>query len=551
QKNATSSNYEQIQKITASDGASYDYFGGGVSISGDYAIVGARGDDDKGSQSGSAYFFERTVVVPYSEQKITASDGISYDYFGGGVSISGDYAIVGAYNDVNGSVYIFQKNATGQYEELNKIVPSDGASHDFFGYSVSISGDYAIVGAYLDDDKGSQSGSAYIFKKNATGQFEEVNKIVASDGAAGDFFGLYVAIDGDYAIVGALLSSSSTGAAYIFKKNATGQYEELNKITASDGASGDFFGYSVSISGDYAIVGAYQDDDDGLSSGSAYIFQKNATGQYEELNKITASDGAADDFFGYSVSISGDYAIVGALLSSSSTGAAYIFKKNATGQYEEVNKITASDGAADDFFGFSVEMDGDYAIVSAYGCGSAYIFKKNATGQFEEQNKIIPSDGATNKMFGYIVSISGDYAIAGAERDSDKGTYSGAAYIYYIRETTPTANKFAIKNSAGNNIASIDDAGNMFLAQSVYDGQSSLNPPANSFVVKDNSGAVIAYVNTVGELYLKGTVYILEVSGRTSTNLEFRDSSNDLVGFFDNQGNLRLKGRLYVDYTSP
>jgi len=265
------------QKITASDGASDDYFGYSVSISGDTAIVGAYGNDDKGSYSGSAYVFVRSGTTWTEQQKLTASDGAAYDIFGESVSISGDTAIVGARHDddkgsSSGSAYVFVRSGT-TWTEQQKLTASDGASSDWFGWSVSISGDTAIVGAYLDDDKGSASGSAYVFVRSGT-TWTEQQKLTASDGASSDYFGRSVSISGDTAIVGAYQDDdkgSASGSAYVFLRSGT-TWTEQQKLTASDGGSVDHFGYSVSISGDTAIVGAYRDDDKGSYSGSAYVF---------------------------------------------------------------------------------------------------------------------------------------------------------------------------------------------------------------------------------------------------------------------------------------
>jgi hypothetical protein len=270
-------------KLNASDGAADDYFGRSVSISGDYAIVGAHGNADSGSNSGSAYIFKRNGISWGEQAKITASDGAASDYFGYSTAISGDYAIVGAHLDddrgiSSGSAYIFKRNGTSWIQQA-KINASDGAANDHFSQSsVSISGDYAIVGAYLDDDRGSASGSAYIFKRNGTSWIQQA-KINASDGATYDYFGISASVSGDYAIVGAYGSDDSggnSGSAYIFKRNGTSWSQHV-KINVSDGAAGDHFGYSASISGDYAIVGAYLDDDRGSNSGSEYIFKRNGT----------------------------------------------------------------------------------------------------------------------------------------------------------------------------------------------------------------------------------------------------------------------------------
>ena len=375
-------------KLTASDGAYGDCFGYSVSISGDYAIVGAYNDDDNGDKSGSAYIFKRSETSWSEQAKLVASDGQGSDYFGYSVSISGDYAIVGAaYDDDNGdnsgSAYIFKRDGAS-WSEQAKLVASDGAAEDYFGWSVSISGDYAIVGAFRDDDNGDDSGSAYIFKRDG-GNWSEEAKLAASDGAAGDLFGDSVSISGDYAIVGAYRddeNGDNSGSAYIFAPNEVdpNNWDQVAKLTASDGADSDEFGYSVSIGGDYALVGAPLDDDNGLGSGSAYIFKREGT-SWTQQAKLVASDGASEDYFGISVSISGDYAIVGASYDDYN-GSAYIFRREGTSWYEQM-KLTASDGAYDDCFGYSVSISGDKTIVGAYGdddngasSGSAYVYTK-------------------------------------------------------------------------------------------------------------------------------------------------------------------------------
>jgi esterase/lipase superfamily enzyme len=362
-------------KIVASDGAANDQFGNSVAISGNYAIVGAYADDDKGSASGSAYIFN--VNTGAELHHLLASDGAADDWFGHSVAISGNYAIVGAPNDDDnlsnsGSAYIFNVQ-TGA--ELHKLTASDGAGGDYFGYSVAMSGNYAIVGAYADDDNGSASGSAYIYNVQ-TGA--ELHKLTANDGAMNDYFGRSVAISGNYAIVGAFLdddNGSASGSAYIYNVT-TGA--ELHKLVASDGAASDQLGESVGIDGNYAIVGAIYDDDNGSSSGSAYIYNVQ-TGA--ELHKLTASDAAESDYFGYYVAISGNYAIVGAKYdddNGTNSGSAYIFNVT-TGA--ELCKLTANDAGGADEFGRSVAISGNYAIVGANkdddngsASGSAYIF---------------------------------------------------------------------------------------------------------------------------------------------------------------------------------
>jgi len=376
-------------KLTASDGAGGDSFGRAVAISGNRCVVGSFDDDDKGADSGSAYIYEWNGTNWTQQAKLTASDGAAGDYFGYAVSISGNRCIVGAYGDDDrgsnsGSAYIYDWNGTNWMQQP-KLTASDGTGSDYFGYVVSISGDRCIVGAYGDDDMGSSSGSAYIYKWNGTSWAQQA-KLTASDGAGGDSFGRAVAISGDRCVAGASGDDdmgSNSGSAYIFLWNGTNWIQQT-KLTATDGASGDSFGWALSISGDRCIIGASGDDDMGTDSGSAYIYEWNGA-NWTQQAKLTASDGTAGDSFGYVVSISGDRCVAGAY--------------------------------GDDDMGLN--------------SGSAYIYKRNGTN-WAQQAKLTASDGAGSDSFGSAVSISSDRCIVGAYLDDDMGTDSGSAYIYEL-----------------------------------------------------------------------------------------------------------------------
>jgi hypothetical protein len=372
------------QKLTASDADAHDYFGYSVSISGDTAVVGAWGNNGAG---GSAYIVHYDGTAWVEQQKLTASDAETGDQFGHSVSISGDMAIVGAaVNDDDGtnsgSAYIFHYDG-GQWVEQQKLTASDAASNDLFGWSVSISGDTAIVGAPYNDDAGSNSGSAYIFHYDGS-QWVEQQKLTASDASYYNEFGYSVSISGDTAIVGAYKNGKAgpnSGSAYIFSYDGN-QWGEQQQLTASDAGYYDEFGISVSISGDTAIVGAYKNDDDGTDSGSAYIFSYDDS-QWVEQQKLTASDAASEDFFGWSVSISGAAAIIGAYQNDDAgdmSGSAYIFHRDGS-TWGEQRKFTAPDADSGDGFGYSVSISGDAAIVGACGnddagpeSGSVYLF---------------------------------------------------------------------------------------------------------------------------------------------------------------------------------
>ncbi|SPD74472.1 exported hypothetical protein [uncultured Desulfobacterium sp.] len=357
----------------ARDASANDHFGYSVSIDGDYAIVGAEGDDDGGYDAGSAYIFLRDGAVWAEQTQLLASDSAGSDDFGISVSISGDYAIVGASGDddggsLSGSAYIFKREGL-IWAQQAKLTGSDAAAGDLFGNSVSINGDYAIIGAYSNDDGGADSGSAYIFKREGSIWLEQA-KITASDAAASDYFGYSVSIDGEVAVVGAHLNDdkgANSGSAYIFRREGT-IWTEQAKLIPSDAAADDYFGYPVSINGDCAIIGAYRNDDGGSNSGSAYIFKRDGS-IWAEQAKLTASDAASYDYFGLSVSINGDYAVVGAYGDDdkgSSSGSAYLFKREVSA-WTQIKKITAGNGAASDYFGRSVSLANNYAIVGAYG----------------------------------------------------------------------------------------------------------------------------------------------------------------------------------------
>ena len=367
---ATNGNISEYNPVVDETGAASDYFGYSVSISGNYAIVGAYNDDvGANADQGSASIYQYNGTNWVLMQKITDATGAANDFFGLCVSISGNYAIVGAYfDDVGanvdqGSASIYQYNGTN-WVLMNKITDATGAAGDEFGVSVSISGSYAIVGAYQDDvGANADQGSASIYQYNGT-NWVLMNKITDATGAANDHFGVSVSISGSYAIVGAYFddvgANVDQGSASIYQYNGT-NWVLMNKITDATGAAGDLFGVSVSISGSYAIVGAYQDDvGANADQGSASIYQYNGT-NWVLMQKITDATGAAGDNFGVSVSISGSYAIVGAYQDDVGAnfrqGSSSIYQRLGLG-WQKLQYLTDPGGNANDNFGVSAAIDG-------------------------------------------------------------------------------------------------------------------------------------------------------------------------------------------------
>ena len=333
------------------------------------------------------------------------------------------------------------------YEQAG-ITASNGTSSDYFGYSVAISsdGNTVIVGAY-------GVGYAYIRTRTGTTWSSDVI-LYASDRVSGENFGYNVAIseDGNTALVGAY-TANSQGAAYVYVKPGGGwsTTTETAKLTASDIATSDDFGIGVSISrdGNTALVGAYSEDPDGVSdAGAAYVYVKPGGGwsTTTETAKLTASDKGASDYFGISVSISwdGNTALVGAY-TANSQGAAYVYVKPGGGwsNVTETAKLTASDKAASDNFGISVSIsgDGNTALVGAYdedylasASGSAYLYFKPGSGwsNVTETTKLTASDPQSSDNFGRAVAISGNgtTAIIGAPNEDTIASNAGKAYIF-------------------------------------------------------------------------------------------------------------------------
>ncbi len=388
--------------------------------------------------------------------KTSKLDGVGGDKFGYAVSVDGDTAVIGAYQDNgngadSGAAYVFTRN-DGVWDDGVKLTASGGAAYDNFGISVAVDGDTVVVGAPGNDGAGADSGSVYVFVKptGAWATSTETAKLTASDGAALDYFGYSVAVDGDTVLVGAYQDddeendSEDSGSAYIFTKpNSSGGWADGNetaKLTASDGADDDWFGVSVALDGKTAVIGASGDDDKGIDSGSVYVFVKpsGAWADGNETDKLTASDGEAQDNFGYSVAVDVDTVevsgaevevatvVVGAYqhdpidphsdpdspLYLLDAGAAYVFTRDSEGVWDGGEKLTADDGDALDYFGYSVAVDVDTVVVGAYGdddngsaSGSAYVFTRDSNGEWSQKKKLTDEDGEAGDWFGYSVAV--------------------------------------------------------------------------------------------------------------------------------------------------
>ena len=356
----------QQAQITPGDAAASDRFGISISISGDRALVGANGTDALGPDSGAAYVFIRSGGMWVQEAKLTASDGAANNFFGNSVSLQDDRAVVGANgNETNrGAVYVFVRSGTTWTQEA-RLTASDGSAQDQFGASVALAGDRLLAGAPYDDGS---KGSAYVFVRSGSTWTQET-RLSVSTLQVSSFLGVSVSFDGDRALLAASGDRANgvgnAGSAFVFVRSGTTWSQEA-KLTASDMAVGDRFGTSASLSGSRALIGARADDDRGVDSGSAYIFVRSG-GTWTQEAKLTASDGAAGDLFGINVALLGDRALVGANGNDalgSNSGAAYVFVRSGSTWTQDA-RLSAAGGAAGDEFGIGLALSDDRAFASS------------------------------------------------------------------------------------------------------------------------------------------------------------------------------------------
>lgn len=478
----------QYAYLKASNSQADDGFGSSIAMSGDTVVIGAQyedsgatgvnGDqnDNSVSDSGAAYVFVRTDNTWTQQAYLKASNTGAGDNFGRSVAMSGDRIVVGAWSEdssstgVNGSqssnsasasgaAYIFDRT-NGVWNQAAYLKASNTGQVDLFGSSVAVSGDTVIVGAYSEDSNatgvnGAQnnnlavdSGAAYVFVRSG-GQWSQQAYLKASNAEAGDFFGGSVAISGDIAVIGANQedsgatgidgnqndnSASHSGAAYIFVRNS-GLWSQQAYLKASNTGTDDEFGFPVVVSGETVVVGARQEDSNAAGingdgednsaadSGAAYVFARSGV-SWSQQAYLKASNSGTDDSFGVSLSVSGDMLVVGAWRedgdatgvggdqnsnSASGAGAAYVFSRT-DGNWLQHAYVKASNTEANDGFGIGVAVSADTVVVtardedsaatgiggnqnsnSASGAGAAYVF----TGDTDTDDDGVP-DGADN-----------------------------------------------------------------------------------------------------------------------------------------------------------
>lgn len=308
--------------------------------------------------------------------------------------------------------------------QVAQLTAGDGAVAR--GYSnVALSGDIAVVGAREDDQRATDAGAVYVYRRSG-GAWVQQAKLTASDASVNAAFGWSVAIDGDTIVVGSPRSATLAGALYVFTRSGD-TWTQQAKLLASDGVMPDQLGMSVSISGGTILAGAIGK---ASGAGAAYVFTNSAGGWIQQA-KLTASDPAANDVFGYSVALLSDTAIVSSFNKNNGAGAVYIFSRSSESWTQQA-KLLAGDSAVGGSFGVSTAISGDTVLVGALTkntTGAAYVFTRSG-GNWTQQAKLVPSGFTQPSYFGSSVALSGNTALIGADADATAGTFAGGAFMY-------------------------------------------------------------------------------------------------------------------------
>jgi hypothetical protein len=338
----------RLDQLAAMNASSFEFLGCEVAIDDGIVIGGAYGLGVNGSFSGGAYTFDLQAGAQLA--RLLPNDGAPMDFGGWSVGISEGRAIVGARgSDVagtdSGSAYLFDA-ATGV--QLLRLAPDDHQASQFFGIATAIEANIAVVGASRDNEAATDAGAVYVFNAD-TGQ--QLRKILPPEPDVGTAFGEFVALDNGRLLVGEPFRTSASGAAYLYDVH-TGQV--LQTLIPAGLDAGDRFGTSVDLDGDIAIIGAYRDDDAASDAGAAYLFDL-TTGQ--QIAKVTSTDGEQDDWFGWSVGIGSGVGVAGARLANNGandSGGATVFETEDAGTNQcpaDFNNDGVVDGADFGAFG--------------------------------------------------------------------------------------------------------------------------------------------------------------------------------------------------------
>jgi len=458
------------ERLRAPGALPADVVGWSVDIDGDTLVLGAFRDDDIGADAGSVHVWRRTGVSFTHEAELTASDGAPLDGFGQAVALDGDTLLVGAYKhdaagNNAGAAYVFTRSGTA-WSEVAKLLPPAGSDGAWFGFSVALADDTALVGAPFEPTLG--SGAAFLFERSGAA-WNPNGQLAPASEAPGDAIGWSVALAGNRAAVGALWdddAGTDAGSVVPFTRSGV-TWSEEPLLLAATAEAGDQFGFAVALSGDRLAVGARYGGPAGSDAGGVHVFER-AGGPWQEVAALAAFDGAADDAFGWTVTIDGDVLVAGAPFDAEAgvdTGAAYVFAR--TGAWSFVEKLLASDLAAGNSFGFRAALGGSTLAIGAPSwkphspdAGSAYLVELLETPSVYCTAKLttcgnLPAIGwsgapSASAAAGFVVSVSGAHAHkAGLLLYSDNGAAALPFQGGILCLALPVRRSVAVADTAG------------------------------------------------------------------------------------------------------
>lgn len=487
----------EVALLQDADAANYDNFGRSVAISGDEVVVAAPYDDDLGQDAGKANVFKRSPEGVWAESAVLKADfdGVSWDNFGHSVAIAEDAIAIGAIGtdsagDNTGSVYVFERIAGDVWGQATWLIADDAAAWDQFGWSVDVDGSALIIGSLNDDDLGTDSGSAYVFRRQEVGVWAYEAKLLASDGAGGYRFGQGVRLDSGMAAVSAPSASWAMGVTYVFVDEGDGAWSFDQQLVSEDAMSNDFAGLGLALDAGIVVVGVPADDERGNDAGAAVVYELQGAKGWSETATLLASDGTGatgaggasaifnniaivgapsqwsgpgtatvfergvegdwsetavlsdgtgefGTLFGYAVTVSEETVIVGARGLDGHTGRSFVFDRDTDGDWVESQVLITSDASSGDRAGWSIASDADVAVIGAvFGdsgfsdAGSAYVFERNEVGVWAETAAVAADDGEYGDHFGESVAVSGGRIVVGSVYDDDLGNDSGGVYVF-------------------------------------------------------------------------------------------------------------------------
>jgi len=396
--------------------------------------------------------------ITFETEKLIASPTQAGDTVAFSVAADNQTIVLGAYRKNypdngpdSGALYVFDKEVSS-WSQVTDLAATDGSGFDYLGWSVDIAGDVIAAGATWADEPTLESGGVYIFRLGATWEQETV--LAPADLPDEANFGHAVDLDGERLIVGAPFidgSVNAQGVVYIFADD--GQWTQEARLTPGD-LDVNFVGADVAIDGDWAVIGAPRDNTDGVSAGSVFIYHRNAANEWMYYSRLARATNESYCYFGNNVCIEGNTILVGAEYSSqfgANTGAVFVYELEGNA-WSQMQVLSPNDKTAWSHFGGSVSIRNGIAAIGAYGhpnsTGAAYIFERDKAGQFTQTNQLLSTDGAQHHRFGNDVAVGDGYVTVGAPYSQDE---QGSAYVYDIsgellRSTTPRT--FNARNNA-------------------------------------------------------------------------------------------------------